>query len=133
MPILVDLRKVTLRGADRTLFDDLSLTVATGDRVGVVGINGVGKTTLLNIVAGRVAPDHGDVVRGRDVRVAFLEQVPVLPSGTVRDVVGEGWERDAALDRLGMLAALDAPVQGCPAGSDGAWPSRASSASRATC
>lgn len=107
MAILVDLQHVTLHGADRTLLDDVNLTIATGDRVGVVGINGVGKSTLLKIIAGRLAPDSGDVRRGRDVDVGYLEQIPVLPAGTVREVLGSGWQSDAALDRLGMLDAVD--------------------------
>ena len=105
MTILVDLQEVTLEGADRTLLESLSLTISSGDRIGVVGINGVGKTTLLRIIAGTLSPDSGDIRRGRDVRVGFLEQIPVLPNGTVRETLGTGWKVDAALDRLGMLGA----------------------------
>ena len=52
MSVLVDLQDVAVRRAHRVLFEGLSLTVADGDRVGVVGINGTGKSTLLRIVAG---------------------------------------------------------------------------------
>jgi len=105
--ILVDLQEVTLEGADRTLLESLSLTISSGDRIGVVGINGVGKTTLLRIVAGTLSPDSGTVRRGRDVRVGFLEQIPTLPTGTIRKTLGSGWKVDAALDRLGMLGDAD--------------------------
>jgi ATP-binding cassette subfamily F protein uup len=107
MTILIDLQKVTLHGADRTLLEDLYLTISSGDRIGVVGINGVGKTTLLKIIAGTLAPDSGDIRRRRDTRVGFLEQIPTLPVGTVRNALGSGWQVDAALDRLGMLGAVD--------------------------
>ncbi|HQT99613.1 MAG TPA: ABC-F family ATP-binding cassette domain-containing protein [Acidimicrobiales bacterium] len=107
MAILVDLQGVTVRGAERPILTDVNLTVATGDRVGVVGINGVGKSTLLKVIAGRLTPDSGDVRRGRDVDVGYLEQIPVLAPGTVRDVLGPGWQSDAVLDRLGMLNAID--------------------------
>ena len=110
MPILIDVDNVTLQGADRALIENLSLTVTTGDRIGVVGINGVGKSTLLRIVAGDLEPDSGEIRRGRGVRVGFLEQIPTLPPGTVRDAVGSGWQIDAALDRVGMLGALDSDV-----------------------
>lgn len=110
MAILIDLQQVTLQGADRALIEDLSLTVSTGDRIGVVGINGVGKTTLLKIIAGRIEADSGDIRRGRDVRVGFLEQIPTLPDGTVRDALGAGWQIDSALDRLGMLQSVDTPT-----------------------
>jgi ATP-binding cassette subfamily F protein uup len=105
--ILIDLQKVTLQGSDRTLLENLYLTISSGDRIGVVGINGVGKTTLLRIVGGQLEPDSGAIRRGRGVQVGFLEQIPTLPEGTVRDALGSGWQVDAALDRLGMLSAAD--------------------------
>jgi len=77
--ILVDLQEVTLEGSDRTLLESLSLTISSGDRIGVVGINGVGKTTLLRIIAGSLIPDSGTIRRGRDVRVGLLEQIPGYP------------------------------------------------------
>jgi ATP-binding cassette subfamily F protein uup len=107
MTILIDLQKVALQGSDRALLDNLSLTISSGDRIGVVGINGAGKSILLNIIAGNLAPDSGDIRRGRGVQVGFLEQIPTLPSGTVRAALGSGWQVDAALDRLGMLGAAD--------------------------
>jgi len=106
--VLVDVEKVTARTAERVLFADLSLTVSSGERVGVIGINGTGKSTLLRVVAGAATPDSGTVRRGRDSVVAFLPQEPVLAPGPVRAVLGEGWEADAALDRLGMAGLADA-------------------------
>jgi ABC transport system ATP-binding/permease protein len=110
MAILIDLEKVTLQGSDRAIFEDLTMTISSGERIGVVGINGVGKTTLLNIVAGVVTPDSGHIRRGRDVRVQFLPQIPSLPVGTVRETLGAGWQVDAVLDRLAMLDAVDTPT-----------------------
>ena len=116
MTILVDLQEVTLEGADRTLLENLSLTISSGDRIGVVGINGVGKTTLLRIIAGTLSPDSGTIRRGRDVRVGFLEQIPTLPTGTVRKTLGSGWMVDAALDRLGMLGEADVETKNLSGG-----------------
>ena len=107
MAILIDLEKVTLSGSDRTIFENLTMTISSGERIGVVGINGVGKTTLLNIVAGVVTPDSGQIRRARDLKVQFLPQIPVLPVGTVRETLGSGWQVDAVLDRLAMLDAVD--------------------------
>jgi ATP-binding cassette subfamily F protein uup len=108
--ILVDLDRVGASRPDRPLFSELSLTVNTGDRLGVVGINGTGKSTLLRVIAGVTEPEEGAVRRGRGTRVAFLEQNPVLPAGTVRQAVGEGWEAAAILDRLGMGPLMDSSV-----------------------
>src|SRR3954451_19836894 len=100
--ILVDVDKATVRRPDRPLFENLSVTVRGGDRLGVVGRNGTGKSTLLRILAGAGEPEEGVVRRGRDVRVGYLDQEPVLPAGTVRDAVGHHWEAAAILDHLGM-------------------------------
>ncbi len=101
---------------DRVLFEDLSLTVSDGDRIGVVGVNGTGKSTLLRVIAGVELPDEGQVRRGRGSRVGFLDQVPELPSGTVAAAVGEGWEAEAALERLGMGAATAMDVKALSGG-----------------
>ncbi len=110
MAVLVDLEEVSVRRVGRVLFEGLSLTVSDGDRIGVVGINGTGKSTLLRTVAGADQPDGGHVRRRRGSRVGFLEQVPELPPGTVRAAVGEGWETEAALSRLGIGPEIDNDV-----------------------
>ncbi|MDQ3642916.1 MAG: ATP-binding cassette domain-containing protein, partial [Actinomycetota bacterium] len=102
--ILVDVEKATVRRPDRPLFEELSVTVHSGDRLGVVGRNGTGKSTLLRILAGVGEPEEGVVRRGRDLRVGYLDQEPVLPPGTVRDAVGQHWEAAAILEHLGMGA-----------------------------
>ncbi len=103
--ILVDVAKATVRRPDRPLFEDLSVTVRSGDRLGVVGRNGTGKSTLLRILAAVAEPEEGVVRRGKDVRVGYLDQEPVLPPGTARDAVGQHWEAAAILEHLGMGAA----------------------------
>ena len=108
--VLVDLQGVGVTMGDRALFTNLSATVSTGDRIGVVGINGTGKSTLLRVMAGQLEPDAGVVRRGRGTRTVFLDQTPDLPAGTVRAAVGDGWEAAAALDRLGMAEFVDAEV-----------------------
>ncbi|MGQ0743934.1 MAG: ABC-F family ATP-binding cassette domain-containing protein [Acidimicrobiales bacterium] len=108
--ILVDLAGVAARRPDRPLFEHLSVTVARGDRLGVVGRNGGGKSTLLRLIAGVDQPTEGAVRTGRGARVSYLGQRPQLPAGTVRAAVGDHWEAAAILDRLGMGPLADADV-----------------------
>ncbi|HEY4616328.1 MAG TPA: ABC-F family ATP-binding cassette domain-containing protein [Citricoccus sp.] len=61
-------------GAARTLFDDVTLRLAPGERVGIVGVNGAGKSTLLRLLDGQVDPDSGRVRRGKTVQTAILTQ-----------------------------------------------------------
>jgi ATP-binding cassette subfamily F protein uup len=99
---------------DRPLFEDVSLTLSTGDRVGVVGINGCGKSTLLRMLARDLEPEQvpgrppATVRWGRGVRVGVLGQRPVLAGATVREAAGGTWQGEAMLDRLGMGGLLDA-------------------------
>jgi ATP-binding cassette subfamily F protein uup len=102
MAVLVDASGVTVARADRVLFEGLSITVKDGDRIGVVGINGTGKSTLLRVLAGSQLPEQGAVRRGRGVRVVVLDQEAALPPGTVAQAIAAGWEAQAVLDRLGM-------------------------------
>ena len=108
--ILVDAAGVTMTRPGKPLFEDVSVTVASGDRLAVVGLNGTGKSTLLQVLAGSLEPEAGVVRRGRGARVSHLDQDAPLPPGTVRSVAGGGWEGEAVLDRLGMGEALDADV-----------------------
>jgi ATP-binding cassette subfamily F protein uup len=114
--ILVDAAGVSMSRPGRPLFADLSLTMSTGDRLGVVGINGTGKSTLLRVLAGEVDPEAGVVRRGRDVSVGVLEQRPHLPPGTVRQAVSDGWEAAAVLERLGMGPLADVAVESLSGG-----------------
>jgi ATP-binding cassette subfamily F protein uup len=106
--ILIDAEGLAASRPNRPLFADVSVTIADGDRIGVVGINGCGKSTLLRMLAREQEPEAGEVRWGRGARVGFLLQQPVLPQGSVREAVGGTWQGEAMLDRLGMAALIDA-------------------------
>ena len=73
---------------DRVVLSDVSLAVGADTRLGLLGINGSGKTTLLRILAGVEAPDSGEVTRGRELTVGYLEQEPRFdPGATVRQAL----------------------------------------------
>ncbi|MDD9349139.1 ABC-F family ATP-binding cassette domain-containing protein [Mumia sp.] len=79
-------RGITVEYGMRPVLDDLDVTASPGERLGLVGENGVGKSTLLRVLAGLQAPDDGTV--SRPTRVTYLGQVPDLPdSGRVRDAI----------------------------------------------
>ncbi len=105
--ICVDLARVGIAQPDKVLFDDLSVTVSSGDRVAIVGVNGSGKSTLMRLMAGTQTPDEGEVRFGRGVRIAILDQDPKLPSGTVAEYLGDSWEVAAVATSLGVQPLLD--------------------------
>ena len=129
MANLVNLEKVTAHvpgDASRVLLDAVSLGVTDGERVGVVGLNGGGKTTLLDILTGEREPDGGRVSRVGGLKLSHLAQADRFPSGArVRDVVlarygaEHEWAADPAvrdvLDGLG-LGDLDRTVDGLSGG-----------------
>lgn len=75
MNVLV-LENITKAYGDRTIFDSVSLGVNEGDKIGVIGVNGTGKSTLLKIIAGLIEPDTGTVTKGSSVQIAYLPQTP---------------------------------------------------------
>jgi ATP-binding cassette subfamily F protein uup len=127
----VNLESVTAHvpgDASRVLLDAVSLGVERGERVGVVGLNGGGKTTLLDIITGERAPDGGRVSRVGGLNLAHLAQGDTLPAGArVRDVVLAAWHGAAdhewaadakvrdVLDGLG-IGDLERSVEGLSGG-----------------
>ena len=78
--------------SDKKLIDKLSLKVMRGDRIGLVGNNGVGKSTLLKILLGEIEPDSGTVKIGTNLEIAYFDQLRrhLDPEKTIAQIVGEG-------------------------------------------
>jgi ABC transport system ATP-binding/permease protein len=92
MSNLISLERAAKAYAHRRLLDGVSLGVSAGDRIGVVGRNGEGKSTLLALLAGTAAPDEGRVARMAGLRLGYLPQHDRL-TGTVGQIVfGRGWQ-----------------------------------------
>lgn len=73
---------------DRAIFQDVSFRLLKGEHIGLVGANGEGKSTFMNIITGKLMPDEGKIEWARNVRVGYLDQHTVLEKGmTVRDVL----------------------------------------------
>lgn len=73
---LLNVEKMSKSYTEKVLFDQVTLGINEGDKIGVIGINGTGKSTLLKIIAGLEEPDEGSVIKGKSVNVEFLAQIP---------------------------------------------------------
>ncbi|MEU3014811.1 ABC-F family ATP-binding cassette domain-containing protein [Nocardia asteroides] len=130
MSNLINLEQVSKSFGIKPLLDDVSLGVHAGERIGVVGLNGGGKTTLLEVLTGLEAPDSGRVSRVGGLRMAVVTQRGVLPEGatigsvvlaglsddlSTADIAEHEWAADArirsVLDGIGIAdLGLDTPV-----------------------
>jgi ATP-binding cassette subfamily F protein uup len=92
--IVAELTEVTMRFGDRALIDRFSATILRGDKVGLIGPNGVGKTTLLKLILGELAPTAGRVRRGTNLQVAYFDQMRagLDLDATLADTISPGSE-----------------------------------------
>ena len=99
---------------DKVIFADASLGIQQGDKIGIIGINGTGKSTLLRIIAGEEEPDRGEVIRQNGLKILYLPQNPEFPrEGTLASYVLKGdpqtdWQVESYLNILGITD-LEAP------------------------
>ena len=109
---LITLRDICMSFGAEPLLDRVSLTVAPGDRIGLLGRNGVGKTTLMNIIGGSLTPDRGEVMRSQGITVSSLAQgIAADLHGMVFDVVCQGMgPRGARLAAYRRLCDLNGSV-----------------------
>lgn len=97
---------------EKVIFDDVSCGIQEGEKIGVIGINGTGKTTLLKLIAGTKEADAGQIIKQNGIRIAYLPQSPAFPEdATVLSYANEGirendWtaksEVKSALTKLGI-------------------------------
>ncbi|MDP8913213.1 MAG: ATP-binding cassette domain-containing protein [Pseudomonadota bacterium] len=90
--LVIDAEKVAKRFGDRTIIKDFTLRITRGDRIGVVGANGTGKTTLLKLLTGEMEPDEGTIRRARTLEGIMIDQQRKLldPERSVRDILADG-------------------------------------------
>src|SRR5882762_4894234 len=124
------MERVSIAFGHLPLLDDISLQIDPRERVSIIGRNGTGKSTLLGLISGEIAPDAGTVWRQPSLRVARLEQdVPLSAHRTVFDVVAEGhthhleedeaWLREHHVELI--LSRLDLPAESIVDTLSGGW------------
>ena len=79
---ILNLQNISITLGARKVLDDVSFGMSAHDKIGVIGVNGTGKSTLLGIAAGMLEPDEGEVIRGRTVQISCLTQNPRFDGGT---------------------------------------------------
>ena len=94
---VLDVQKISKRFGARVLFEQLSFSLAEGQKTGLIARNGIGKSTLLAILTGKESADEGAIVYRKDTMVGFLEQEPVFaPEQTVEEVCLEHFSSEEA-------------------------------------
>ena len=96
---IINIEHISKIFGGKVIFDDVSCGISEGEKIGVIGINGTGKTTLLRVLAGLEQPDEGQVITQNGIRIADLQQNPAFPEEkTVLSYVTDGmWDMDWTL------------------------------------
>ena len=111
--ILLTAQNISKTYMERKVLDDVSFFLNEGDKIGIIGINGTGKSTLLRILAGAEEPDIGEVIRTNGIRISYLPQIPEFDDhGSILSQVlshlpadlmqSKEYEAKSVLDRLGI-------------------------------
>lgn len=95
---MLTVENVSKTYGEKQLFNDISFTIAEKERVGLIGVNGTGKSSLLKIVAGRDLPDGGNIIAGKDYSISYLDQQPEFESD--RTVLEQVFSGEAPILRL---------------------------------
>lgn len=128
MSVLISVHNLKKTYGARPLFEGLTFTVESQERIGLIGPNGAGKSTLLKILAGMSAPDEGTLACQRGLKIAFLAQTPhfnenatvlstVLEGAQCKEHENEDWESQAiAYECMAKLSLTDGPVSSLSGG-----------------
>ena len=90
---ILNVEHLTHGFGDRAIFNDVSFRLLKGEHIGLIGANGEGKSTFMNIITGKLMPDEGKIEWAKNVRVGYLDQHTVLQQGmTIRDVLASAFD-----------------------------------------
>ncbi len=97
---ILNVEHLTHGFGDRAIFDDVSFRLLKGEHIGLVGANGEGKSTFMNIITGQLMPDAGKIEWAKNVKVGYLDQHAVLKEGmTIRDVLASAYDELFDMER----------------------------------
>lgn len=105
---IINIEHISKIFGEKVIYEDASFGVQQGDRIGIVGINGTGKSTLLRMIAGDEVPDEGQIIRQNGLKIAWVPQNPVFPEDAdIRAYAfsgggSEDWQVEANLLELGI-------------------------------
>lgn len=109
---VINIEHISKTFGGKVIFDDVSCGIREGEKIGIVGINGTGKTTFLRVIAGAEEPDEGQVITQNGLRIAYLQQNPTFPeeetvlSYVMGEDAGMDWtaesEAKSMLNQLGI-------------------------------
>ncbi|MCH1624260.1 ABC-F family ATP-binding cassette domain-containing protein [Ferdinandcohnia quinoae] len=90
---ILTVKNVSHGFGDRAIFNDVSFRLLKGEHIGLIGANGEGKSTFMNIITGKLEPDEGKIEWSKNVRVGYLDQHTVLEKGlTIRDILNSAFK-----------------------------------------
>ena len=103
--MILNVKNLSHGFGDRAIFENVSFRLLKGEHIGLIGANGEGKSTFMNIITGKLMPDEGMVEWAKNVRVGYLDQHAVLEKGmTIRDVLRSAFqflfEMEAEMNRM---------------------------------
>ena len=105
---IINIEHISKIFGEKVIFEDASFGIQQGDKIGIVGINGTGKSTVLRMIAGEEEPDQGQIIRQNGLKIAYLPQSPHFPKGaTVASYVLSGngdkdWLVQSNMTKLGI-------------------------------
>lgn len=103
---IINIEHISKIFGEKVIFDDASFGIQEGDKIGIVGVNGTGKTTLLKLTAGLEETDSGQIIRQNDLKIAYLAQSPSFPEGasvsSCMESCGDFWRVQSILTKLGI-------------------------------
>ena len=102
---ILNVEHLTHGFGDRAIFEDVSFRLLAGEHIGLIGANGEGKSTFMNIITGQLQPDEGKIEWAKNIKVGYLDQHAVLKEGmTIRDVLASAfdslYEMEARMNEL---------------------------------